>query len=193
MKHLFLLLLFSLLFGCSHAKISPQNSLLCLKKAKAYTDNYLKLHENDLIVLVKSPGKTEPISVKNNNCPDSIDYTLNILNDSEGKIMFIALIPYSESGDWNVKCQYYFDKQGNMYAFYKEESVFAGEDGSSDVVRDLLVKYYDSDFNIINSKNWITDMHYKKIMGNTNNFDFPDFKYRIYKNLDQFLAAYHIH
>lgn len=164
-----------------------------LTKNKAYTDSYLKSHENDLIVLVKTPEKQELISVKNNQWPDDIDFTINILRDNEHRIIFIALIPYSESGDWNVKCQYYFDKQGNIYAFYKEESVFGGEDRTGDVVRSLLLKYYDSDFNLINSKNWITDTHYKKIKSNIHHFDFPDFNYRIYKNLDEFITAYNLH
>jgi len=164
--------------------------LFSLKNKKAIVDQYLGKHDKAVIVFVKVPGKKNLIRVKNEKWPDEIEYTYNILKNSSGKIIFVAQIPYSESGDWNIEYKHYFDEQGNTYAFYREESIFGDVKGG--VLRKILLNYYDHNFNNINQVNSLTDKDYKLIKVNKDLYDFRDYKYSIYKNLNNCLAGYGI-
>jgi len=165
--------------------------LIKLKNKKAAVDQYIIKHGKALIVLVKIPGKTNLLWIKNAHWPDEIEYTYNILKGPSGKIIFIAQIPYSESGDWDIEYKHYFDEQGNTYAFNKEESIF-GDNVKGGVIREILFNYYDGKFNNINHVNILTDKDYQLIKRNKNMYNFRDFKYNIYKNLNECLIGYNI-
>jgi hypothetical protein len=171
--------------------VSQKDSILFrLKNKKAAIDQYITKHNKTLIVFVKVPGKKNLIKVNNGHWPDEIEYTYNILKNSSGKIIFVAQIPYSESGDWDIAYRHYFDEQGNTYAFYKEESIFGDVKGG--VIREILLTYYDEKFKNISQVNSFTDKDYRTIKINKNMFDFRDYNYSIYKNLSDCLAGYNI-
>jgi hypothetical protein len=164
--------------------------ILKLKNKKAAVDQYLLKHDKALVVFVKIPGKKNLIRIENENWPDEIEYTYNILKNSSGKIIFVAQIPYSESGDWDIAYRHYFDEQGNTYAFNKVESIFGDVKGG--VIREILLTYYDEKFKNISQVNSFTDKDYRTIKINKNKFDFHDYDYNIYKNLSDCLASYNI-
>jgi hypothetical protein len=166
-------------------------ALINLEKKKAYTDSYIKQHGNELIVLVKIPGKKALVRVKGDHWPDEIEYTYNILKDHSGKIIFIAQTPYSESGDSNIEYRHYFDEQGKAYAFSSEESIFNGNIKGG-VIRKMLLKYFDADSKAISETNTLMDKDNKQIKKDPKHFDFSDDAYIIYKNLSDCLIGYKI-
>jgi hypothetical protein len=199
MKTLFLSLFFVTGSILSNKGNNPVNLILQtdstllkkLKSEKATVDQYITKHGKNLIVLVKIPGKKDLVMVKNDSWPDQIEYTLNLLQNPEGKTIFLARMLDSESGDWMIMYKYYFDVQGNTYAFSEEESIF-NDNVKGGMIGEKFLKYYDRDFKIISDYHGLTDMDGKIIIGNRDNFDFHDDKYTIYKNLNECRAVYNI-
>jgi hypothetical protein len=192
------LYVFMLLIGCLSGKaqtLAPKSKadspLNNLKVKRAVTDSYLKAHPKQVIVLVKVPGKKNLVRVYNKKWPDEVEYTLNILKDKNGKIIYIIQTPFSESGDWEISYEHYFDNEGNVFAFYKDESIF-NDNVKGGVVRSKLLNYYDKDFKIVKQNNWLEDTKGRVVKANKSNFDFRDYNYTVYKNLADCLKGYNV-
>lgn len=139
--------------------------------------------------MAKISGRKNIVKVKGENWPDNLEYTYNILRDSTGRIIFIAQMPYSESGDWFISNAHYFDEQGNTYAFERQENVF-NDEVKGGVVKHSISKLYGEGFKNVITINKVTDVHGKIIPKKV--YDFPSDKYVIYPNLANCLAAYRI-
>ncbi|WP_394772307.1 hypothetical protein [Mucilaginibacter sp.] len=173
-------------------RLPQTDSILAKKKSnKEAIDQYISKYTKSVIILVKVPGKENLVPVKNENWPDEVEYTYNIYKNPAGKIIFIAQIPFSESGDWDIEYKHYFDEQGLTFAFSKEESVF-DENVKGGVVREILLNYYDETFKNIRQINRLTDKDYKAIKKRKNGYDFREYKYSIFKNLSSCLNGYWI-
>ena len=164
---------------------------LKLASKKNAIDHYIDTHTKSAIVFVKVPGNKNLVAVKNDRWPDEVEYTYNIYKNPTGKIVFIAQIPFSESGDWDIVHKYYFDDHGNTFAFLKQASIF-NDDLKGGVVREILLNYYDQKFKNISQVTKLTDKDYRSIRKNKNSYDFPDDQSVIYKNLSECVAAYNI-
>jgi hypothetical protein len=174
-----------------HTPANADTVLIALKKKRAAIDQYVYKHQKDLIVMVKVSGKKNLVRVKNENWPAETEYIYNILKDTTGRVILIAEMPYSESGDWYIEYKNYFDNNGRTFVFSKRETVF-DDSVKGGVAMEELFNYYDAGFKIINQKHSLTDKDEKPIKRNNNEFDFRDYKYNIYKNLNACLAGYHI-
>ena len=131
MKTLYLILLLFISSLSIKAQTAPtvkttvaDTVLASLKNKKAAIDKYAKANPKQLLVFVKVTGKKNLIRVYNQKWPDAVEYTCNILKDKGGKIIYIYKAPFSESGDWDISYEHYFDDEGNVFAFYKDESIF---------------------------------------------------------------------
>jgi len=164
--------------------------LIKLKNKKAAVDQYLIKHDKALIVLVKVPGKTNLLRIKNGHWPDEIEYTYNILRDTTGRIILVSQIPFSQSGDWFITYTHYFDEKGNTYAFRKQTNVFDSE-VKGGVIYETLLRYYDVNFSILKKTYTLQDKGGKTIRNN-GHVDIYQYKYETYKNLDACLKGYHI-
>jgi hypothetical protein len=190
------LIMFSLLFtrhnGNNFTKsVPPVDSVLIkLKNKRAAVDQYIIKHSKALTLLVKVPGKTKLKKVINENWPEEMEYTYNILKDTAGRIILVSLIPFSQSGDWSITYTHYFDEKGNTYAFRKQTNVFDSE-VKGGVIYETLLKYYDVNFNILKKTYTLQDKSGKPIKNN-GHVDIYQYKYGIYKNLDACLKDYHI-
>jgi hypothetical protein len=196
MKTLSLLSLsFVLLFGQPyHFKktvTKDDEILLTLKKRKAAIDKYLKSHKKEIILLAKVPKKNNLIMVKNGKWPEDAECSYNVLRDSSGKIIFVMQSPVSESGDWNIEYSHYFDDKGKTFAFIKQESIF-NDEVKGGVVREIHLLYYDDNFKTLNQINNLLDKDDKPLLKNKGAFDFPEYKYVIYKNLNDCIIGYNI-
>lgn len=192
--YLSLLLVVSLqltsVFNLFAQKITSRDSLSAiLNSKKSATDKALKRYSKKLIVLAKLSGRKTLVKVKGENWPDNLECTYNILKDSVGRIIFLAQLPFSESGDWFISNAHYFDEQGNTYAFEQQETVFDDE-VKGGVIKHVIRKLYGEHFENVLTINKITDTHDKAIPNKA--YDFPSDKYVIYPNLANCLAAYRI-
>lgn len=181
-----------LLFISLVAYISvPADHLTEIKKKKAEIDQYELKHRNEIITLVKLDGKNKLIKPKTEDLPDDAEYVYNVVKDEAGHIVLIEQIPYSQSGDWYIEWKHYFDANGNTLCFSNRQSIFT-DDVKGGVVVEETVNYYDADFKQIESKSRLTDKDDKTISRKKSEFDFRDYKYSMYKNVDECLKAFHI-
>ena len=107
-------------------------------------DKLLKKHGNLLFTYAKIPGRKALVAVTNDKWPDEMDYTYNVLKNASGKIILIAQIPYSESGDWDIEHLSYFDGSGRIFAFVDKQSIFTDYKGG--IVRAINTRYFDENF-----------------------------------------------
>lgn len=170
--------------------ITPPDSVTSsLKSKKSATDRAIKRYSKKIIVLAKVSARKVLVKVKDENWPDNLEYTFNILKDSAGRIIFIARMPYSESGDWFVSDAHYFDGQGNTYAFEHQENIF-NDEVKGGAVKHIISKLYGEGFKNVLAMNKLTDANGKIIPKKV--YDFPNNKYVIYKSLADCMVAYNI-
>ncbi|MBB5396994.1 hypothetical protein [Mucilaginibacter sp. AK015] len=170
---------------------SKADSMLALLKSKRATvDAYVKKHGKKLLLYSKIPGKKVPVRVRNEKWPDEVEYSYNVLKDSLGKIVMIAEIPFSQSGDWYITYTHYFDEDGNTYAFKKETNTFDNEveDG---VIYETLISYYGGSLKLLSKTYSLKDKSGKPVKNNSH-IDVYQYKYIIYKNVAECLKAYNI-
>jgi hypothetical protein len=100
-------------------------------------------------------------------------------------------MPFSESGDWEIAYRHYFDEEGHTFCFEKEESIF-DESVSGGVVRQISNMYYRNNFTLILETDKITDVKDRTLKRKQDEFDFRNYKFKIYKNLNDCLLGYHL-
>jgi hypothetical protein len=162
-----------------------------LEEQKRYIDQYIVKHPREVILLAKVPKKKESVRIKNEHWPEDVEYSYNVLKDGKGKIIFIAQIPFSESGDWHITYSYYFDNNGKLYCFERFTGFF-NSGCTDDAAHETIGKYYDEKFKLISQFYRLTDSKNKPLNKNkcVLNYDFKD--YKIYKNVDECLRSFNI-
>ncbi len=172
--------------GVGHQKKRTNHRVL--KAQKAHIDSLLA-DTDMLITLVKPPNNAKLVLVKGNNWPDEIETTYNIYKDSSGKVIYVAEIPESESGDWFVAYRSYFDDAGKLFAFVKETSFFNGAcSGHDDVVHEKLIKYYDNKDRVTDSLFKIVDQNGKRLK-KLDCMDDRNFPYKVISKVSDYLSA----
>ncbi|MFA6249841.1 MAG: hypothetical protein WC615_23105 [Mucilaginibacter sp.] len=170
------------------AKKSIADSVVtALKNKRAATDKYLDKHGKALLLYSKLPKKKTPVKVLNDNWPEEGGDSYNVLKDTAGKIIMIAEIPFSESGDWFITYTHYFDANGNTYAFRRQSNTF--DDSVKDgVIYETSVKYYDVNFKPVAKIYTLKDKRGRPIKNN-GHINIYDYKYSVYKNSAECLKA----
>ncbi|GAB3937276.1 hypothetical protein [Mucilaginibacter myungsuensis] len=193
MKTLFAFLT-TLLF-CYQAELSAQtlldSTLTSTIAQKKLIEGYKKKYERKIILLAKVPGKKSLVKVVNQKWPDETEVSYNILKDTAGRIRYITQSPVSESGDWDIAYDHYFDENGNTIAFYAIESIF-DDNVKGGIVRKSLLKYYDADFKPLKQINSLSDVKFRPIKKSKQEFNFKDDKYVIYKDVTACLKGYNV-
>lgn len=119
-----------------------------------------------------------------NNSPESYNASYNIIRNKSGEIIYILESPASESGDWNIDYESYFDDNGNLVAFIRTCSFFSGE--NDDVIRERSQYFYDSKQNLIKKTYEIKDINNKPLDYKKYTIDYR-FSYTKYTTLKQYL------
>ncbi|HEY0653665.1 MAG TPA: hypothetical protein VGD65_11085 [Chryseosolibacter sp.] len=99
--------------------------------------------------------------VINEDLPENIETTFNILKDQNGQIVYIGEFPTSESGDWSLELKHYF-ADGRLIAFEKRLAYFNGECTDRAVI-ETIIELYDKDFKIVKTTKTLTDNDGKKM------------------------------
>ncbi|MBB6611330.1 hypothetical protein H7F15_09800 [Pontibacter sp. Tf4] len=134
-----------------------------LYRQKAQTDTLFSKNLDEVKVLVKVKDTNKPVEVFNEAWPEEIEETYNILKDASGRIIRISESPYSESGDWDIVYSYYFDENGDTYAYERKISAFNTfcPDGGiiEDVSQETVVKLYGLNHALIDSTYKMVDQN----------------------------------
>ena len=193
--YLFILLLFSNILVCAQStQVAKKNGfdsvVNVLKVKRKITDEYLNKNGKSLMLYSKIPDREMPIRVLNEKWPDDGGISYNILTDTKGKIIMIAEIPFSESGDWYIAYTHYFDSEGNTYAFRREANIF-DKSVKGGVIYEISLRYYDKSFKLLSQGRTLKDGKGKSIK-NDGHIDAYNYKYNIYRNITDCLKAYNI-
>jgi len=195
-----------LLFGCLVACNKPGNhqsvktklkhkkhSYLFFLKAKKDHIDSLAIDTNKLIILVKLPNSDRLQLVKNGKFPDEVETTYNLLKDDGGNIVYILESPVSESGDWDIVYESYFNQAGQLFSFERTAGFFNEEctEGSvkpDEPVHEKLIKYFDTHSRLIDSTYSLLDNDKRPLNKSKciSNYDFP---YKIIFNLKAYLKV----
>ncbi|WP_207421912.1 hypothetical protein [Desertivirga brevis] len=170
----------SALYACSSPKADKNVSSL---KNKKYTVDSM-INAGSLIVYVKVKEKAGLISREEARNQKNLEATYNVFKDKEGKILYVAELPFSPKDDWFIAYKSYFDKDGKLFAFQRENNFF-GSECTKGAAMENLVKFFDQNFNVADSSYTLTDT--KKITLDKSTCKFPySFPYKINKTLDEF-------
>lgn len=178
------ILLYILIFGAFTFICGTEN----IKNIEEYIESINELRSQDslnLKIYVKLINNYTLVEIKDTkNWPDSIDYTLNIYFDAKGNPIIFGLYPYSESGDWDLNLEHYFDENENTIYFKYYLGFFNSI--CTEILREYKHFYFDKSFKLIHSKLEYYDIDNQPIdtSGCIFNYNF-DFKY--YKNYEEVL------
>jgi hypothetical protein len=113
---------------------------------KSHIDSLFKYATKDEItIFVKQSGKEELIKVEAKHLPGDIEISYNIFRDNMGHIIRISESPASESGDWFISCNHYFDDKGKTFAFEKKTNSFNSR-CTEGVLYETKTEYFDGKF-----------------------------------------------
>ncbi|GAA4308983.1 hypothetical protein [Nibribacter koreensis] len=172
-----------------------------LRQKKALIDSLFDVEIKDTLltpnrkqfqVWVKLPNSGELTQVVNNNWPEEVESTFNLQLDSQGRIIRIAEMPYSESGDWDIMYSHYFTEEGKTFAFEKLVSAFntfcPNNELVDDVTREKVINLYSPSFTRIDSTYKMTDEKGKDITSKKCELQVNS-ETMIFKNLAAYLSA----
>lgn len=116
----------------------------------------------------------------------SIHYTsFNIIRNKEDQVIYIIEFPFSESGDWNIAYESYFDEKGNLVAFIRNCSFFNSK--CADIVHEKSEFFYTADHNLVMKTYEIKDGKNKILDYNKCDFRYR-FPYTKFTTLTDYLA-----
>jgi hypothetical protein len=199
MKHLWIVLLVTfVLIGCnSNSNNITEESEIEVSSGLNGTFTYFgslstfieNIYNNDTIQIEYYHQYGDQNSIKKvtdfNDKPVSVTTSFIVIKLRKNKqIIQIAEYPHSESGDWDLCYQNYFDNKGNLIGFFRICSFFNGV--CAELVKEKSEYFYDSKHRLIKKTYQIKD-------GNDNALDYKNcilnyrFDYEKYMTLNSYL------
>lgn len=128
-----------------------------LRIRKAELDSSRKHQKMRLEILVKEPGKAGLTPVVNNNWPTEFETTYDLWKDANGRVLVLGEYPYSQSGDWHLGLEHYFNENGETFAFEKKTNFF-NSPCINGVAFETETKYFNKGFSIISKEHTLKDI-----------------------------------
>ncbi|WP_207429266.1 hypothetical protein [Pedobacter sp. SYSU D00535] len=186
LQFIVILALFSVA-SCTNSKVENKNTAKVdsLKQQKYRIDSLMS--DESLLVFAKLKGKKEVVEIKGKRYPAGIETTYNVLKDGSGKVLYVAVLPFSESNNWFIAYKNYYDQQGNLIVFQRQNN-FLKSKCTSGAALESLTKYYDQNFAVLDSTYTLTDS--KKQALEAAKCEFPyNFPYKIYSSIQELKSA----
>lgn len=119
---------------------------MVLQENKSHIDSLFKYaKEEEITIYVKQKGIDTLIEAAAKHLPQNIEVTYNIFRDNMGHIIRISESPASDSGNWFISCNHYFDEKGKTFAFEKKTNSF-NSGCTTGVLYETKTEYYDEKF-----------------------------------------------
>jgi len=190
MKQQFVIIfLVGILFSCSSRQsVKTWNKVEILPQLiqqKKGIDTLFQQRKGTFLVFAKQEDSLVPVQIFGTDFPENIATTYNILKDRSGKIVRISEMPYSETGDWQIIYNYYFDTLEKTFAFEKQTDFFNSL-CTPGIAHEKETIFYDSNFQKLDSAFSLVDENYHRLKKDS--CDFPyDYPYKISSNLSDYL------
>ncbi|RFZ93005.1 hypothetical protein D0C36_16605 [Mucilaginibacter conchicola] len=191
------LLFFVCLMICCLSGFAQQNNnevdsvYKTLKSSKAAIDSYSEKNPQRVLVYTKLPGKTTLKKLGDNeDWPELRDYDYNVVRGASGKIVKVVQMPFVPSGDWFIAFSYYFDDNGNIFAFERMINGF-NNDVKGGIIYEKQIKYYTSPFKLVKT---VYSLKRKdgKPLKNRMNLDGVRPEYKIYQGIASCRKAFNL-
>lgn len=171
--------------GDTKTRLLPEPDFIeRLKGEKAQIDTLFKSNANEIKVFALIEGDQIPREIYDQDFPDNIVTTFNLLRDSTGRVITISEFPFSQSGDWHIELTHYFDNQGNTFAFERQTNFFNSI--CAEIAFETVTEYYDSDFNRLDSIYTLIDGDNKELKRDGCQFPY-DYEYSVSMDSDNYL------
>jgi len=108
---------------------------------KREIEEQIKLNKKDIVVFVKVKGQPMPQRVINEQWPESIESTYNILKNDLGQIIYFAEFPKSESSDLVFEIKHFFNNKGQTISIETRQSFFNKDCGNGPITETLTDLY----------------------------------------------------
>ncbi len=179
---LLLLTLAVALANCTNPK--NKNSLSAKLKHQKFVIDSLTTSTN-LLLFVKPTDKKDLMQLKNGeHYPGKIEAAYNILKNPEGKVIYIAEIPFSPKDDWFIAYKSYFNENGKLFAFQRLNNFFHSE-CTKGAALESLTRFYNDDFTVADSSYTLTDSNKKELDKESCKFPYS-FPYTVAKTLEEY-------
>lgn len=147
---------FAFILAASINAWGQPNELDLLLKQKKEIEDRVAAKKDKLIVLVRIKGEEKTQVVKNENWPENIETTFNVLKNEAGQVIYVAEFPTSESGDWTLELKHFFNDAGETFIFQKRLTYF-NDDCGNGVVIDTQTDVFGKGFSYIGTLKQLVD------------------------------------
>ena len=148
----------------------------CFTKDSSKIELYLQLDKTDATTRVASFDSVMQ--------PEYNGY--NLIRNKQGKIIFISEYPVTDSDEYDMIYESYFDPNGNLLAFIRK-CIF-NNGGCAKIVNEKSDYYYDEKHKLVLKTYELTDENKKPLKYINCIFNFR-FEYKIYKTTKEYLKA----
>ena len=137
------------------------------------------------MLFVKPTDKKDLMQLKvREHYPGKIEAAYNVLKNPEGKVIYVAEIPFSPKDDWFIAYKSYFNENGKLFAFQRLNNFFHSE-CTKGAALESLTRFYNDDFTVADSSYTLTDSNKKEL--DKEKCKFPDsFPYTVAKTLEEY-------
>jgi hypothetical protein len=136
------------------------------------------------LVFIKLPEQEMPVPVKNRQYPKKLEAIYQVCRDTEGRIVYLAESPFSQSGNWDIVYRSYYDEQGRIFAFERTAGFFNSA-CTSGALYQTLVKFFNQQGQVIATEQSFQDQEGKPIKDKP--CDFPyNFPYEVVTDVDTY-------
>ena len=165
-------------------KKDSTGSLGSLRKEKKEIDAQLKNDTSESFA--KRYNRPGLVQVYNGKFPEDTERSYSLMSDAKGKVRYIVESPVSESGDWFVTFEYYYDTEGNLFALSVNKNMFNGCP-NIEIVFEEKITYFDKKFKKIGKTITVKDKKKRKVDSKKCNLDFINFSLNPVQKLNTYL------
>jgi hypothetical protein len=160
---------------------------MVLQGQKSHIDSLFKYAtEKEITIYAKLLGQDRLMEIAAKKFPENIENTITIFRDNLGHIIRISESPSSETGDWFISCNHYFDEKGITFAFEKTTNSFNSH-CTEGVLYETKTEYYDDKFTRVDYTYKLVDESDRPIVSDS--CDIFNYEYKASPNLSTYLAA----
>jgi len=159
----------------NYKKIAKQVSIYFTKDTSKI-ELYLQLDKNDVTKRVANFDSV----------PQTDYFAFNLIRNKQGKIIFISEYPVTDSDEYDMIYESYFDQNGNLLTFIRK-CVFSNG-VCAKIVNEKSDYYYDSKHKLVLKTYEITDQDKKPLNAATCIFNYR-YEYQIHKTVAEYLKA----
>ena len=158
--------------------VPKQPTAQTIGKYAASVDSAMQKDTTRFHFCAKVTSKQSLVRVRSRrDWPEETEVSYCAFFDRAGHLVYFCQSPVSESGDWHMLCEHYFNADGAVLLMSYSVSGFNSE--CVDVMRQETRLFFDTNFNLIGKESSLTDQESRPISGEGCEFNYK-FPFTVY-------------